>query len=67
MALYEPGAYTATLTYYNGTKTTAAWNVRPLAEARKARNVILFIGDGMTLVPPSTLRGFGRPSAETSY
>ena len=47
LALYEPGKYTATLTYYNGSKTVANWVVRPLAEVKKAKNVILFIGDGM--------------------
>ena len=48
VALYEPGDYTATLTYNNGTKTTAKWTVRDISAARKAKNVILFIGDGMT-------------------
>lgn len=48
VVLYEPGEYVATLTYYNGTKTQATWLVRDLAQARKAKNVILFIGDGMT-------------------
>ena len=44
VALYQPGDYTATLTYYNGIKTVANWVVRPLAEKKKAKNVILFIG-----------------------
>ncbi|KAI8937675.1 hypothetical protein NX059_005377 [Plenodomus lindquistii] len=48
IALYEPGEYTATLTYNNGTKTEATWLVRDLAEERKAKNIIFFIGDGMT-------------------
>jgi hypothetical protein len=48
VALYEPGEYIATLTYYNGTKTVANWVVRPLSTQKKAKNVILFIGDGMT-------------------
>ncbi|KAF7564683.1 PhoA, Alkaline phosphatase [Pyrenophora tritici-repentis] len=48
VALYEPGEYTATLNYNNGSKTEATWFVRPLAEERKAKNIILFIGDGMT-------------------
>lgn len=38
----------ATLTYYNGTKTVANSFVRPLSTQKKAKNVILFIGDGMT-------------------
>ncbi|KAL8718298.1 MAG: hypothetical protein Q9225_004549 [Loekoesia sp. 1 TL-2023] len=48
VALYQPGEYTATLTYNNGQKTTASWLVRDLATARKTKNIILFIGDGMT-------------------
>lgn len=44
VALYEAGDYVATLTYYNGTKTTANWLVRPLQQQKKAKNVILFIG-----------------------
>jgi hypothetical protein len=48
LALYEPGKYTVTLNYYDGQKTTAEWLVRDLAKERKAKNVIFFIGDGMT-------------------
>lgn len=48
VALYDPGEYIATLNYYNGTKTVANWIVRPLQQQKRAKNVILFIGDGMT-------------------
>ena len=48
VALYEPGEYTVTLKYYSGETTTASWVVRPLATKKKAKNVIFFIGDGMT-------------------
>lgn len=48
VALYEPGTYTVTLKYYSGKTTTAEWTVRPLATKKKAKNVIFFIGDGMT-------------------
>jgi cephalosporin-C deacetylase-like acetyl esterase len=44
VALYEPGEYKATLTYYNGETTVAEWLVRPLSEYRKTKNVVLFIG-----------------------
>lgn len=44
VALYEPGNYTATLSYYNGSQTVANWVVRPLQEQKKAKNVVLFIG-----------------------
>nr|POF17658.1 hypothetical protein CFP56_13072 [Quercus suber] len=47
VALYEPGEYEATL-FYNGTSTTAYWLVRDIADVRKTKNVLLFIGDGMT-------------------
>ncbi|KAM7197996.1 alkaline phosphatase [Rhypophila sp. PSN 637] len=48
VALYEPGTYTVTLRYYGGKTTTARWTVRELATKKKAKNVIFFIGDGMT-------------------
>ncbi|KAK3373821.1 alkaline phosphatase [Lasiosphaeria ovina] len=48
VAIYEPGKYNVTLTYYSGKTTTAQWVVRPLAAKKKAKNVIFFIGDGMT-------------------
>ena len=47
VALYEPGEYEATL-HYNGTNTTVYWLVRDIQEVRKTKNVLLFIGDGMT-------------------
>lgn len=47
VALYEPGEYEATL-HYNGTNTTVNWLVRDIDEVRKTKNVLLFIGDGMT-------------------
>jgi len=54
VALYEAGNYTATLTYYNGTKTVANWVVRPLQQQKKAKNVILFIGlSTFSTNPPS--------------
>jgi hypothetical protein len=47
LALYEPGTYTVTLKYYDE-ETTAEWTVRDVKRERKAKNVIFFIGDGMT-------------------
>ena len=46
--MYDAGTYTATLTYNNGTTTTAEWLVRDLETIAKTKNVVLFIGDGMT-------------------
>lgn len=48
LAITEPGTYTVTLKYYNGETTTAEWTVRELNTKRKAKNVIFFVGDGMT-------------------
>ncbi|KAK5663134.1 hypothetical protein OQA88_6551 [Cercophora sp. LCS_1] len=48
VALYEPGTYTVVLNYFSGKTTTATWVVRPLADKKKVKNVIFFIGDGMT-------------------
>lgn len=45
VALYEPGEYTVTLNYYGGETTVASWTVRPLAEEKRAKNVIIFIGE----------------------
>jgi hypothetical protein len=46
IALYQPGKYVVSLKYYNGTKTTTAnWSVRPLAQQKKAKNIIFFIGE----------------------
>lgn len=83
VALYEPGDYTATLTYYNGTKTVANWVVRPLQETKKAKNVILFIGtshqgflryltngnsgDGMTTNMITAARLIGHKSINGKY
>lgn len=49
VALYEPGQYIATLKYRNGSQTTLAnWTVRDIPTQQRAKNVIMFIGDGMT-------------------
>lgn len=49
VALYKPGTYTVNLSYNNGSSSTVAeWYVRPVEPVRTAKNVILFIGDGMT-------------------
>lgn len=67
IALYEPGEYTATLKYNNGTKTVATWTVRDLAEVRKTKNVILFIGDGMTTNMITAARLIGHKSINGKY
>ncbi|PNY26023.1 Alkaline phosphatase H [Tolypocladium capitatum] len=67
LALNEPGKYTVTLEYYDGEKTTAEWTVRPLAEERKAKNVIFFIGDGMTTNMITAARLLGHKSINGKY
>jgi hypothetical protein len=41
----QPGEYRAILTYNNGAKTVANWEVRK-PKKRVAKNVLFFIGDG---------------------
>ncbi|KAH8201616.1 hypothetical protein TruAng_004222 [Truncatella angustata] len=67
LALYEPGTYTVTLHYYGGETTTAEWVVRPLATSKKAKNVILFIGDGMTTNMITAARLLGHKSINGKY
>lgn len=67
VALYKPGNYVVTLTYYDGSKTVAEWLVRPLAEVKKAKNVILFIGDGMTTNMITAARLIGHKSVNGRY
>ncbi|EUC41444.1 hypothetical protein COCMIDRAFT_8840 [Bipolaris oryzae ATCC 44560] len=67
IALYEPGEYTATLHYNNGSKTEATWTVRDLAEERKTKNIILFIGDGMTTNMISAARLIAHKSINGKY
>ena len=47
VALYEPGEYEAVLSY-NGTTETAYWDVKDMSEVGKTKNVLFYIGDGMT-------------------
>ncbi|KAF2440800.1 alkaline phosphatase-like protein [Karstenula rhodostoma CBS 690.94] len=67
LALYEPGEYTATLNYNNGSSTQATWLVRDLAEERKAKNIILFIGDGMTTNMITAARLIGHKTINGKY
>jgi alkaline phosphatase len=67
VALYEPGEYIATMSYYNGSTTVANWIVRPLSEQKRAKNVILFIGDGMTTNMITAARLIGHKSINGKY
>jgi alkaline phosphatase len=48
LLLKTPGKYSVILTYNNGTQSKANWTVRDIPKTRRAKNVLLFIGDGMT-------------------
>ncbi|KAI1103288.1 alkaline phosphatase-like protein [Jackrogersella minutella] len=67
IAIHEPGNYVVTLSYYDGQTTTANWVVRPLATRKKAKNVILFIGDGMTTNMITAARLLGHKSINGKY
>ncbi|KAL8376459.1 hypothetical protein RB595_007514 [Gaeumannomyces hyphopodioides] len=67
VAIYEPGVYSVALKYYNGRVTTATWTVRPLAVEKRAKNVIFFIGDGMTTNMITAARLLGHKSINGKY
>ncbi|KAI2602039.1 alkaline phosphatase-like protein [Hypoxylon sp. NC1633] len=67
IAIYEPGNYAVTLKYYGNQTTTANWVVRPLHTQKKAKNVILFIGDGMTTNMITAARLLGHKSINGKY
>ncbi|KAI1913592.1 hypothetical protein LOZ53_005326 [Ophidiomyces ophidiicola] len=67
VALYEPGEYEATLCYYNGKTTTATWTVRDLSLFRRTKNVIMFIGDGMTTNMITAARLIAHKSVNGKY
>ncbi|KAG5977442.1 hypothetical protein E4U55_006755 [Claviceps digitariae] len=67
ISLSEAGKYIVTLEYYNGEKTTAEWLVRPIVKERKAKNVIFFIGDGMTTNMITAARLLGHKSINGKY
>ncbi|KAF9906878.1 hypothetical protein EC991_000242 [Linnemannia zychae] len=62
----EPGTYKVVLTYNNGKKTEAIWTVNA-AQKRKAKNVILFIGDGMTSAMITAARLISKPHTSGKY
>ncbi|KAB8346006.1 hypothetical protein FH972_023058 [Carpinus fangiana] len=67
VSLNEPGTYTATLTYNNGQKTEARWFVRDIPSRRRAKNVLLFIGDGMTTNMITAARLIAHKSVNGKY
>ncbi|OAL33097.1 hypothetical protein AYO20_07579 [Fonsecaea nubica] len=68
VALYEPGQYIATLKYRNGSQTTIAnWTVRDISPQQRAKNVVMFIGDGMTTNMITAARLIGHQSINGKY
>ncbi|KAJ8503406.1 hypothetical protein ONZ45_g10884 [Pleurotus djamor] len=66
LTLTKPGDYVARLKYNDGAETVAHWRVRSAAR-RKAKNVILFIGDGMTQAMITAARLIAHKSINGRY
>ncbi|WWC72706.1 uncharacterized protein I206_106670 [Kwoniella pini CBS 10737] len=67
LQLYNPGTYEVVLSYNNGQHTKATWTVLPLAETKKAKNVIFFVGDGMAGSMLSAARLLGHKTINGKY
>ncbi|KAI5892802.1 alkaline phosphatase [Schizophyllum commune H4-8] len=67
VSLPKPGDYIAKLKYYDGIETVANWTVRAPSTERKAKNVLLFIGDGMTQSMITAARLIGHKSINGRY
>ncbi|GAA5851374.1 hypothetical protein JCM9279_001122 [Rhodotorula babjevae] len=65
--LFNPGEYELKLKYNGGSETVAHWTVLPLAESRKAKNVILFVGDGMAPSMVTAARLLGHKTVNGKY
>ncbi|GAA5868436.1 hypothetical protein JCM8547_006275 [Rhodosporidiobolus lusitaniae] len=67
LTLYNPGTYEVVLKHGGGLETVAEWTVVPLAEKKLAKNVILFIGDGMAPAMVTAARLMGHTSINGKY
>lgn len=68
VALRKPGDYKAVVSYNNHTTLAFAnWHVRPEVSNKKAKNVILFIGDGMTTNMITAARLLGHKAINGRY
>ncbi|PKS06201.1 hypothetical protein jhhlp_007518 [Lomentospora prolificans] len=65
--LSEPGDYEVSLSYYGDKTTVANWVVRPTSHKKKAKNIIFFIGDGMTTNMITAARLLGHKSINGKY
>ncbi|TFK27531.1 alkaline phosphatase [Coprinopsis marcescibilis] len=67
VTLHEPGSYRAILKYNGGAQTVANWVVRRPPARRTAKNVLFFIGDGMTQAMITAARLIGHKSINGKY
>ncbi|KAF9477918.1 alkaline phosphatase-like protein [Pholiota conissans] len=67
LSLTKSGPYAAKLTYNGRSTTIANWFVREPATRRKAKNVLLFIGDGMTQSMITAARLIAHKSVNGKY
>ncbi|ODO10012.1 hypothetical protein I350_02237 [Cryptococcus amylolentus CBS 6273] len=65
--LHNPGQYDVEFCYNNGMITKASWEVLPLAQEKKAKNVIFFVGDGMAGSMLSAARLLGHKTINGKY
>ena len=65
--LHQPGKYDVVFTYNNGSQTRACWEVKPLADCKKAKNVIFFLGDGMATSMISAARLLAHKTINGKY
>ncbi|SGZ22116.1 BQ5605_C022g09432 [Microbotryum silenes-dioicae] len=68
VSLDHPGDYVVSFKYHNNTmETEAIWTVRKPVNIKKAKNVVLFIGDGMTTSMITAARLLGHKSINGKY
>ncbi|KAF7424514.1 hypothetical protein PC9H_009821 [Pleurotus ostreatus] len=67
LSLNKPGEYTARLKYNGRSETVAHWRVRDASKRKKAKNAILFIGDGMTQAMITAARLIAHKSINGRY
>lgn len=65
--LHNPGKYDVVLSYNDGSQTKAVWEVLPLAECKKAKNLIIFVGDGMATSMVSAARLLAHKTINGKY
>ncbi|KAF9449515.1 alkaline phosphatase [Macrolepiota fuliginosa MF-IS2] len=65
--LKKAGEYTATLKYNGRSETVASWVVRSSSRKQTAKNVLFFIGDGMTQSMITAARLIGHKSINGRY